>query len=446
VGQWVKPSGSIAPIEVAGALPGEQGIVELKRTVRKPYKGRLIQVTSPSPDRVAPRCAHAALCGGCTWQQLDYQAQLREKMERVKSAFSGAEIDPILPCDDPYEYRNKMEFSFSQNRGGARFLGLMIAQAEPYVFNVERCHLAPAWFSEALRAVRAWWEASGLAAYHPPSDAGSLRFLTLREGARTGEKMAILNVSGRPEFALSRAQLDAFVAAVEGAAGVGISLFCRIHQACRGKPTQFFELHLAGPEAIFEELQLPAGALRFKISPASFFQPNTRQAERLYQTALSALRSPCRLLLDLYCGTGTLALAASPFAERVVGIELSPEATLDAEANRALNGIGNVEFHQGDVGTLLSRLALDSPDAVIVDPPRAGLDPLALSHLQRLAPKQILYISCNPLTQAANVAELVASGYRLARPLQPVDQFPHTPHIENIAILERIGHPIRKND
>lgn len=424
-------------VEVAHALPGDRILFELTRKKRRPKKGRLLEILSPSADRVAPRCEHAQTCGGCTWQALRYEAQLKEKERRVRESFPNEAIEPIIPSEKQFAYRNKMEFTFSENRAGTKFLGLMIAQAEPYVFNVSECHLANPWFSQVLSLVRKWWESSGLKAYYPPEDRGSLRYLTLREGIRTGQKMAILNVSGNPEFALNREQLDSFVEAVQS--GFEGSIFLRIHQAKKGKPTQFFEMHLAGPDHIIEELHLDAGKFHFKISPISFFQPNTIQAEKLYNEALSLLPKPCRTLYDLYCGTGTLGMAASSFAKQVVGIELSPEAVLDAKENLVRNGIQNVEIHQGDVGQVITRLMgqpqFMRPDAVIVDPPRAGLDPLAIHHLITLLPQTILYVSCNPITQAENIKELKKAGYKLKK-LQPIDQFPHTYHIENIALLE----------
>ena len=434
-----RPQGKPIEVEIAHSLPGDRLLIEMRRKSRPPKKGRLLEVLTPSPDRVEPRCAHARVCGGCCWQQMDYSAQLKMKQERVSLTFNQPVL-PIIPCESPFEYRNKMEFSFSENRAGAKFLGLMIAQAEPYVFNVEKCHLCKPWFSNVLNEVRTWWEQSGVLAYNPPHDTGTLRYLTLREATRTGQKMAVLNISGRPEFAPPKAQIETFVAAVQKGATEPISIFLRIHQANKGKPTQFFEMHLAGPDHIIEELHLKEKKLSFKISPISFFQPNTIQAEKLYDAALSQIahfKNP--LIYDLYCGTGSLGMAAAHLSSQVIGIELSPEAVLDAEANARRNNIPNITFYQGDVGKVLTSLRgenLPRPDVVIVDPPRAGLDPLAIHHLKTLLPKGILYISCNPLTQSTNVQELLSAGYRL-KSLQPVDQFPHTYHIENIAYLER---------
>jgi 23S rRNA (uracil1939-C5)-methyltransferase len=421
-----------AEVEVAHTVVGDQILFEWTRKKRTPHKGRLSEVLVPSADRVEPRCIHAKMCGGCSWQQMDYAAQLREKQARVKKAFGEKyPVDPILSCDSPWGYRNKMEFTFSENRAGTRFLGLMIAQAEPYVFNLTECHLVGGWVAEVVAKVRLWWEERQLKAYHPPEDTGALRYLTVREGIRTGHKMVVLNVSGNPDYALHRADLDALVQVL----GDGLSVFLRIHQTKKGRPTQFFEMHLAGPDHIVEELHLKGGKLSFKISPISFFQPNTLQAEKLYDLALSFLEAG-DVVYDLYCGTGTLAMGAAHVAKEVVGIELSPEAVLDAEENAVRNQKSNVKFYQGDVGQVLEKLSLKRPDAIFIDPPRAGLDPLAIQHIVKLAPRKIIYVSCNPLTQAENVEALVRSGYRVKR-LQPVDQFPHTYHIENVAFLER---------
>jgi 23S rRNA (uracil1939-C5)-methyltransferase len=424
-------------VEVPHAVRGDQLSIDWKKKKKGPQKGRILEVLTPSKDRVEPRCPHARICGGCSWQQMDYTSQLLEKEKRVERAFEGlGNVEPILPSPSPFGYRNKMEFSFSENRGGMRYLGLMIAAAEPYVYNLSECHLCPPWFAEAVCSVRSWWEQSGLKAYYPPEDTGSLRYLTLRHSFRRNQKMAILNVSGRPEFAPSREALEAYTSSIQKAAGEDASVFLRIHQANKGKPTLFYEMHLGGPDHIVEELHLKEGALSFKISPSSFFQPNTLAAEKLYGAALEMLGSP-KLLFDLYCGTGTLAMAASFKAKQVLGIEISPESVLDAEENLQLNGIKNVQFKQGDVGKVLQGLT-SRPDAVIVDPPRAGLDAAALLSLKNLSPKTIVYISCNPLTQVDNIRELLSAGYSLKK-IQPIDQFPHTYHIENVALLERNG-------
>lgn len=434
----LKGYGIADEVEIAHVIPGDKILFELTRKKRLPQKGRLLEILESSPDRVVPKCSHAQTCGGCSWQQMDYSAQLKEKQRRVQNAFN-VEPDPIIPCEKVFGYRNKMEFTFSENRAGQKYLGLMIAQAEPYVFNLTECHLTSPWFAEVVSSVRAFWESSSIQAYFPPADRGALRYLTLREAVNTGQRMAILNVSGNPEYALTRKDLDQFTKAIQAAAGETTSVFLRIHQTKKGRPTHFYEMHLAGPDHIVEELPLKNGRLSFKISPISFFQPNPTAAVTLYDTAIAMLHD-VEIVYDLYCGTGTLGMAASKRAKTVIGIELSPEAVIDAEENLKRNQISNMRVIQGDVGKVITKLmgepSFKKPDAVIVDPPRAGLDPLALHLLKSLLPQTIVYISCNPLTQAENVSELEKVGYRLKR-LQPIDQFPHTYHIENIALLER---------
>ncbi len=422
VARWQKNK-----IEIAHAIPGDTVLADCNLRRNRPAKGRILSILSPSPDRVEPRCAHASLCGGCCWQQMDYNAQLRYKQAFVEATF-GSPVQPILSAPSPWRYRNKMEFSFSENRAGTKFLGLMIAQAEPYVFNVEHCHLTNPWMSEVLRTVRDWWSQSALPAYNGRDNSGLLRYLTLREGMRTGQKMAILNTSASLDT-------EGFVDAVRSALpGEEPSIFLRIHRTLKGTPTDFSEEHLSGPTFIIEELRLSDRTLSFAISPSSFFQPNTLQAEVLYDTAMRLLApAPSNLLFDLYAGTGTLAMAFASRVAKVVAVELNSQSVLDGQNNAQRNNITNVTFHAGDVGNILTKIG-QQPDAVIVDPPRAGLDPQAVQQLIRLSPQKILYIACNPLTQTENCQELLAAGYSLAA-IQPVDQFPHTYHIENIVLL-----------
>ena len=253
--------------------------------------------------------------------------------------------------------------------------------------------------------------------------------------------MAMLTVSGNPAFALDKMQIYSFAEAVKRALPEkereNLSIFLRIHQIAKGTPTQFFELHLHGPAHIKECLD----ALTFKISPTSFFQTNTPQAEKLYARAIEMLElSGKERVFDLYCGTATLSMVLALAAERVVGIELNPHAVFDAEENKKINNISNLDIICGDVGKTLSALRKDPdflpPDAIVVDPPRCGLDKASLDNVIALSPKKILYISCNPKTQEENIRVLSEAGYTLTQ-LQPVDQFPHTLHTENIALLER---------
>ena len=388
------------------------------------------------------RCSHFPQCGGCSTQDITYSQQLKDKEALLKKIYGSfaSQLLPAIEAKSPWTYRNKMEFSFSQDKAGQHFLGLFLKRRR--VLDLSECHLTPPWFIDALTLTRQWWKASGLQAFHPHKTTGSLRTLTLREGRRTGEKLALLTVSGNPDYALTKEQIVDF-AEILKTIDSSISLFIRIQMAIKGQPTQFFEHNINGPDHITEILTIGSNELTFKISPSSFFQPNTEQAEEIYNQALRLLElSPEDTLFDLYCGTGSLGMAFASKARQVVGIELSPYSVYDARANCALNHITNMEIHKGDVGQILTTLKEDpafvSPQAAIVDPPRAGLDPSALENLLSLNPQHLLYISCNPKTHA-NDLQALSSAYELVT-LQPVDQFPHTPHIEVLALLRR--HPI----
>jgi 23S rRNA (uracil1939-C5)-methyltransferase len=370
-------------------------------------------------------CAHVEECGGCPWQKMPYEEQLAQKQKLVQDLFPYLTCRPILACADPWHYRNKMEYSFSQDKAGNKYLGLYMRGRRNRVLNLQECSIAPRWMTEALRTTRTWWEGTSLSAYHPYKDTGVLRNLTLRGSNRTGDKMAILTVSGRPEFAIPKSELDKWVEAMQG-----MSCFLRIQQTAKGMPTQFYELHLSGKTHIEER---HSGAV-FAISPTSFFQPNTTQSEQLYSEALKIL-APSKedYILDLYAGTATIGILFAPHVRKVTSIEINPYAILDAKENLNANGMANLELVQGDASKVVAEMT-ETPDSIIVDPPRSGLGAKALEPIVHLRPKKILYISCNPKTQAADIQLLAHEGYAV-KALQPVDQFPHTPHVENIALL-----------
>lgn len=438
--------------EVPKTLPGDEVTVSYRKKKRGYWQGEVEELTTPSPLRVPPRCAHFELCGGCRLQHLSYPEQVSWKTQQVqtlfKELFCWEEVaHPTVPCDQPWEYRNKMEFSFSQTREGTLYLGLFMSRGK--VLQLTECHLVSSWFAPLLDKVRQWAQKESIPAYHPPSNQGSLRTLIVREGKSSGQRQVMLTISGHPDFALTQEQIQGFKKAVLEECQeeeISPSLFLRIQQLQKGQPTQFFEMHLSGEETIEETLRVtgPSGTshtLNFSISPSAFFQPNTWQAEKLYSTALQLAEvQPTDLVLDLYCGTGTLGIVLAKEVGEVIGVELSREAALDTRMNAEANGVENYQVIAGDVGHVLEKLReqpnFRPPDVVVVDPPRAGLDQKALEHLTALSPRQILYISCNPATQAENAKELLDKGY-FPTHLQAVDQFPHTPHIETILILKK---------
>lgn len=445
-------------VEIPFTMPGDRVLVSLGKRRRGRISGRLEQIVEASPDRVLGRCAHFGVCGGCRWQHVPYAQQLRIKEAGVHQAFgsliqSYTRLCPMAPCTPPWVYRNKMEFSFSSDIKGERYLGLAMQGGRGRVFHLTECHLVEPWMAELLAATRTWWSNFGLAAYHLRSNSGSLRTLTLRQGISTGDRLVMLTVSGNADFALSKDAVAAFKGMLvrdftPTHPGSHLSVVLRIQQIAKGHRTQFYEMMLHGPDYIREQLEIQAIAgssarqLLFKVGPSAFFQPNPKQAEKLYSLALQnvALSSE-DVVYDLCCGTGSIGISAAPYVRQVVGIELSPEAAIDARVNAAANSCENVVIHTGDVGQVLARLRQEGTwqpaGLVIVDPPRIGLTAQAVQQILQLKPRQILYISCNPNTQALDAAQLCKAGYRLDI-LQPVDQFPQTIHTENIAVFGRL--------
>ncbi len=440
IGYYTHPvSSEQIPVEVAHALVGDEIEAAVYKKRKRYRKGKLLNIIQPSESRIEPKCSHVGMCGGCTWQEMRYNDQLTQKQNTINKIFKKYDCEKrnIVKCDFPFNYRNKMEFSFSENRANTKFLGLMIAHASTYVFNVTECHLARPWVSRVVNTIRDWWEKTNLKAYNPSDNSGHLRTLTLRESFTDKKKMVMLTVSGNPQFALSKDLIDSFKMVVKDALQEDDpAIFLQIHQAIKGKPTQLFEMHLNGEAYIQEKLAIKGHELFFKISPTSFFQPNSKQAEKIYSLALdTASISNSDIVYDLYSGTGTLSMIFAKHAKKVISIELNAHAVCDAKENIKLNNISNIEVLQGDVGKILSdKKDLPRPDLVVVDPPRAGLDATAMQNIERLLPKKIIYISCNPYTQIENINEMSSFGYKL-KILQPVDQFPHTYHIENIAYL-----------
>lgn len=434
---------------VQAGLPGEVVRAEIIGKKKKQLVGKLLSIMTPSKDRVEPRCSHADLCGGCVWQHLNYDKQLETKQTVVEDLFEPfnvlEKVKTIIPSKKLFGYRNKMEFTFSEDKQGKKYLGLIEALTKGLVINLKECHLVSPWQSRVLNNVREFWEKSGLSAYKGFKDEGTLQTLTLREGQTTGDKLVMLQISSDPRYAMTRSQIDRFKQGVLKVTGEEVSIFLRLKKIEKGRSTEYFEMHLHGKDTILETLQIPycssVKTFDFAISPASFFQPNTSQAETLFSKALELTScSQGRLVFDLYSGTGTLGLIFSSLAKKVYSIEINPYGICDGQENAKRNKVTNIEFIKGDVGEELEKLKnrqeYERPGLVLLDPPRSGLTPKAIEQVINLNSEEILYISCNPYTQVEDIKLLVAAGYQI-QTIQPIDQFPHTVHIENIALLKK---------
>ncbi|MBJ7449774.1 MAG: 23S rRNA (uracil(1939)-C(5))-methyltransferase RlmD [Parachlamydiales bacterium] len=429
-GTYSAPNRLPATVSVRGAMVGETVRVQLFRKRKGTYDAKLLDVLEPSKVRQKPRCIHFGQCGGCMWQHIPYEEQLNIKSDRINALFPYAKdkIKPIIGCDTPWNKRNKMEFSF----GKFDSLGLYRAKSSGHIIDLNECHLCPEWFLIALNEARNWQKQHALPHYHPSSNGGLLRTLTLRHGFRTNEKMIILTVAGDKDF--PQIAWDDFSHRMKKNFP-DAAIFIRRHILAKGIPTRFEEIALTEKTTLIEKLVLPNQELNFTLSPMSFFQPNPSQAEQLYALALDMLElKGDETLYDLFCGTATLSLFAAQRVKKVIGVELNPEAVQDARRNAQDNTLPNVTIIEADVAKFLE----DEPsiDCVLIDPPRCGLGPKAVEWLIKAHPKKILYISCNPYTQATDCLEFKKAGYKI-QSIQPVDQFPNTAHCENIILLSK---------
>jgi 23S rRNA (uracil1939-C5)-methyltransferase len=419
---------------VRRGLPGDTVRARVTNVKRNHAEALAVEVLEPGAQRVDAPCAHYPACGGCRFQDLAYEAQVAAKEEQVREALrrigglSDPPLEPILPAEEVFHYRNKLEYSFTQTSAGPA-LGFHRAGRWDEVLEIERCWLTTDLGNEIRLAVRDWARAEGLVAYDQTEHKGYLRHLIVREGRNTGQVLVQLVTA--PGALAAR---ESFVAALRRFPEVR-----SIHWAINDRPAEVTNLPtrlLWGEDAIEEEL----GGLRFRVRPNAFLQTNTTMAERLYGIALEyAALTGEETVYDLYCGIGTIGLTFAREALTVWGVEVSEESVACALENADLNGLANAAFFAGEVGEALAELRdrAGDPDVVVVDPPRAGLSGKALRRIARLEAPRIVYVSCNPTTLAGNVKTLAADwGYRLVR-VQPVDMFPHTPHVEAVALLSR---------
>jgi 23S rRNA (uracil1939-C5)-methyltransferase len=413
---------------VSGAVPGDRVRARITRSKRAWAEAQAEEILAPGPERIPARAQHP----GAPWQVLPYERQLQVKQQQVQEALArigrleGFELEPIIGADERWRYRNKLEYSFGTDEDGRLVCGFHAPGEWQRVLGLTDCLLASEAGNAARERVLAWARRSGLRAHDRRTGEGMLRNLIVREGRRTGQLQVRL-VSGPGE--IDRAGL---VAALPEVRGVLWTRVDGVAEVTRGGHTEL----LAGAETLEEELC----GLRFRISAEAFFQTNTEMAEQLYRlVGRYAQLSGFERVYDLYCGIGTIALSLAPRAAEVVGLELAAESVADARRNARLNEIDNARFHAGDVRLALRELLADAgrPDVLVLDPPRAGLSAKVLRRVIEAAPRRIVYVSCNPTTLAPNAAQLVQAGWRLQR-VRPVDMFPQTPHIECVALLERV--------
>jgi 23S rRNA (uracil1939-C5)-methyltransferase len=419
---------------VRRGLPGDRVRARVTKVQRRHAEALATEVLEPGPNRVEAPCAHYPACGGCRFQDLAYDAQATAKEAQVEDALrriggiAEPSLEPILPAEELFHYRNKLEYSFTQLADGPA-PGFHKAGRWDEVLEVERCWLTTDLGNAVRNAVRDWARGERLVAYDQADQTGYLRHLVVREGRNTGQVLVQLVTARGEKFDTGH-----FVDVLRRFPEVR-----SIHWSVNESPAEVTQLPttlLWGEEAIEEELC----GLRFRVRPNAFLQTNTRMAERLYELARDfAALNGHETVYDLYCGIGTIGLVLARDALTVWGVEVSEESVACALENAELNGITNAAFFAGNVAQSLSELRDRSgqPDVVVVDPPRAGLAGKALPRLGEIGAPRIVYVSCNPTTLAGDARRLREdSGYELVR-AQPIDMFPHTPHVETVALLTR---------
>lgn len=435
---------------VKGLVPGDIADIEITRAKKKHAEGKLITLKTPSPDRIPHVCQHFGVCGGCSWQNFDYKAQLALKQKQVTEAFkriAGVEPEetlPIVGSDKIYQYRNKLEYTFSNKRWltheemqdesnfGQPGLGFHVPKLFDKVIDIKECHLQPEPSNAIRLAVRNFAIKERMSFFDLRAQEGFLRNLMVRT-ATTGEVMVMVAFF-KEHRSMREKLLNHLLKTFPQITTITYTINPKKNDSLADLTFEAF----SGEGYITEKMKRRDGSeLSFRISPQSFFQTNTEQANRLYAIAseFAAFKGD-ENVFDLYTGCGTIASFVSSEVKKVVGIEYVKQAILDARENAGLNNITNAEFFAGDMQYMLSDDFTKHngvPDVIITDPPRAGMHPDTVGDILKLAPSKIVYISCNPSTQARDVA-ILKENYAVKK-IQAVDMFPHTSHVENVALL-----------
>ena len=439
-------------------VPGDVCDIQIRRKKHSFAEGEVVRFIKYSNVRATPFCAHFGVCGGCKWQNLPYEEQLRFKQQQVKDQLTRIgkvqlpEFRPILGSVKTQEYRNKLDFGCANKRWltseqlkdesvvkGLPAIGFHITGAFDKILPIEKCWLMDDLHNQIRNAIRDYAIAEGITFFDLRQQTGLLRDVIIRN-SNTGEWMVIIQFHyDEPD---DDQKAKALLEHIADKFPQISSLMYLDNQKCNDTIGDQEILVFRGTDHIFETME----ELRFKVGPKSFYQTNTEQAYHLYSVARefafgSAEESAGTekpLVYDLYTGTGTIANFVAKKARRVIGIEYVPEAIEDAKVNSEVNHIDNTLFFAGDMKDILNDDFIGEygrPDVIITDPPRAGMHPDVVKTILRAAPERIVYVSCNPATQARDL-QMMDEAYRVAE-VQPVDMFPHTPHVENVVLLVR---------
>ncbi|MBM7553317.1 23S rRNA (uracil(1939)-C(5))-methyltransferase RlmD [Thalassobacillus pellis] len=416
-------------LEVAHLMPGEKAVVTVSTRGRN-VTAELKRVITPSNDRINPPCVHYYECGGCQLQHMNEQAQKRFKQETIdKLMQSFGKPEAILTMDHPYDYRNKSHTTFGLNKE-RQVIGGLYAQNSHQIIPMERCLIHDPKADEIVQTIKEIMKGSKMQPYNEDTGHGFLRHVLVKVGKVSGEIMVVL-VAASPVFKGKKN----FVKALRKAHPEITTLLLNVNNRDTSMVLGDQEKVLFGKGTITDTLC----GLKFDISAKSFYQINPVQTEKLYAKAIEmAELTGKETVIDAYCGIGTIGLIASRKAGKVIGVEQNKDAVRDAIHNSKRNGVKNARFYQGDAGQFMVQMAArgEKADVVIMDPPRSGSDEAFLSSVVKLQPKLVVYVSCNPATQARDMGYLVKNGYAVES-IQPVDMFPQTMHVEAVTKLVR---------
>ena len=429
-------------------LPGDVVDVQIRKHHRRYMEGTVVRFVEKSPLRVEPFCQHFGTCGGCKWQNLPYEEQLKQKRQQVEDQLvriGHLDIPEVMPClgsERTREYRNKLEFTFADKRwltyeevaSGADIaaepaVGFHIPGCFDKVLDIEKCHLQVDLSNKIRLAAKHFCIENGYSFHNARAHEGLMRTMVVRT-ASTGEVMVIVVFNEN-----DTERINALMSHLQSLFPEITSLIYMINEKWNDSLGDREPICFAGKDHIIEEME----GLKFKVGPKSFYQTNSEQAYELYKvTREFADLKEDDILYDLYTGTGTIANFCARRAKKVVGVEYVPEAIEDAKINSAINNIDNTTFYAGDMKDVLSDSFVarnGQPDVIILDPPRAGVDEKVLEVIKRAAPERMVYVSCNPSTQARDLA-ILSDMYEILA-VQPVDMFPHTHHVENVVKLRK---------
>ena len=437
-GSGVAHSADGEAVFIPGAAPGDEAQIRIVKDCGRYAFGILEQLITPSPDRIPLDCAVAGPCGGCSLRHLDYAAELRAKQENVADAFQrigGLDVSvlPIQPSPDVDRYRNKVQFPVGRDKNGVPCIGFYAGRTHRIV-PCPDCKLQPDVLNKISNTLCSFFNDHHIQPYDEVSGKGLVRHIFLRRGAHSGQIMVCL-VCTRAKLPSSNELCALLQAKFPAITTILLNVNAKSTNVILGSETQV----LSGPGFIEDTLC----GVPVRLGPLSFYQVNTFAAERLYGIAAEyAQLSPDDLLLDLYCGMGTIGLSMVRRCRELVGVEIVPEAIESAKANAARMGAevaAKSRFFCADAGQAAARLAAEGlhPDVVMLDPPRKGCDEATLSAVVRMSPRRIVYVSCNPATAARDAAWLEQNGYHADR-VQPVDLFPRTKHVECVLLMSKV--------